>query len=134
MSNPKLLDADANMDESALALAAVAELEARTRRRRPGDDPAWWPSIEIAVRFGIRPHGSADSRKRGVRLLMARIAETRSDLIASFHGYALATEPGDLTSYQTFRRRMGLAHLAAASHQRHSEAQADADGQYRLPL
>lgn len=125
---------DRNIDEAAVTAEVIAELEGRARRRPPGDDPGWWPAIQIAQRFGIREHGSTDSRKRGVRLLMARVAEGRSDLVASFHGYALAADPTDLTRYQTFRRRMGLAHLAAEAASRRSQAQADADGQYRLPL
>jgi hypothetical protein len=123
---------DDSIDVEAVIREVIAELEARARRRVPGDEPHWWPSTQIAERFGIRRGGSKDSRKRGVRLLMAQLAERRSDLVASFKGYALATDAADLAEYRGFRRRMGLTHLAAESAIRRSEALADTTGQYRM--
>jgi hypothetical protein len=125
-------DPGAPGDIDAVIREVIAELEARARRRQPGEDPHWWPAIEIAERFGIRAGGSKDSRKRGVRLLMAQLAERRSDLVASFKGYALATDAADLAEYRGFRHKMGLAHLAAESACRRSEAQSDTTGQYRM--
>jgi hypothetical protein len=75
---------DDALDLEAVIREVIAELEARARRRRPGEDPIWWPAIEIAERFGIRRHGSKDSRKRGVRLLMSQLAQRRSDLVPAF--------------------------------------------------
>jgi hypothetical protein len=123
---------DDSLDVEHVIREVIAELEARARRRQPGQDPHWWPAVEIAERFGIRKGGSKDSRKRGVRLLMTQIGERRSDLIASFKGYAIATDAADLTAYQTFRHRMGLAHLAAEAQVKRSPALSDATGQYRM--
>jgi len=124
------------LNDDDLVIAEIRqELEARARRRQTGQDPRWWPAIEIAERFNIRPRGSKDSRKRGVRNIMRKVMERYPDVISSHApsgGYAIAASQGDLTNYQDQRRRSGHAHLATVSQQRRSVAADDAQGQLRM--
>lgn len=109
-----------------------AELEARVRRRRPGGPPNWWPAIMIADALGVRVGSSRESRRRGVRVIMAVVMEQQADVISSFDGYAIATEPSDIAAYQEHRRKIGLGHLADAAASTRSVAQDDLAGQARL--
>jgi len=113
----------------------LGELEARARRRRPCAPPYWLPAIEIARMCEIRPGGSNDSRKRGVREVMHQLMRKHAHIISSHlprGGYAIATEQSDLRNYQESRRRSGLSQLQVASLSKRSIAQDDADGQLSL--
>lgn len=132
MTDQSLFDQVDHETEQIIA-GILRELERRRRARAPEAPPRWWPAIEIARRFGIRERARTDdSRKRGVRLVMDKVAERRDDLIASFRGYALARDAADLSRYRDFRRRMGLAHLQDAGATARSGAADDATGQLRL--
>lgn len=123
---------DDELDVDKVIAGILKELERRRRRRRPEAPPRWWPSIEIARRFGVRKRSGDDSRKRGVRDIMARIAEERSDLIASFDGYALARDAADLRRHKQWLRKMGIRQVARASRVTKRRAYDDATGQLGL--
>lgn len=104
----------------------------RAARRQPGAPPRPIPSIAIARLFGIREHGSTDSRKRGVRTIIDVMRKDGIPVLSNFRGYYLAADAADHAEWRQFRHRMGLAHLAAESVDRHAPATLDADGQYGL--
>src|SRR5437773_75075 len=87
--------AEEGIDIQAVIDSIICELGFRRRNRQPASEPTWWAAIDIARQFEIRPRGSDDSRKKGVRLIMAEIRKQREDLIACFHGYALAVDAAD---------------------------------------
>lgn len=123
---------DDALEVDKVSAGIIRELERRRSKRRPEAPPRWWRAIEIARRFRIREGSGDDSRKRGVRRIMTMIAEDRSDLIASFRGYALARDAADLRRHKDWLRRMGLHQLAHAHRVTRSAAYDDATGQLRL--
>lgn len=110
----------------------VAALDRVRRRRRTGDLPRKVSAIALARFLSIRIGGSADSRKRGVRLLVRDLRAQGVPIAADLAGYWLAEESADHAAYQTFLRRRGLSHLAEAARDRRSPAAADASGQLAL--
>lgn len=123
---------DPTLDEAATIRGVIELLERRRRARVPGQPPCWLPALAIAEALGIRAHGSDDSRKRGVRMLMTRVAEQHKDVIASYNGYALASNAGDLREYAEFLKHMGVKRLAHARDVTDSPVADDVAGQMRI--
>jgi hypothetical protein len=117
---------------SATTADLIAALMRRLHAAPPGQSPRRIRALTIARRFAIRPHGSADSRKRGVRLLVDVMRRAGVPILSDFGGYYLADTARDHVEYQQFRRRLGLGHLAAAAADRRSVAAGTAGGQLSL--
>lgn len=107
-------------------------LQRRSDRRQVGGKPRWARTLAIARWLDVRPGGSPDSRKRGVRKLVEELRAAGVPVMSSFAGIALEREAEDHQANQDFRRRMGLRHMAAAGNDQHSQAAADASGQFGL--
>lgn len=121
----------AEREQSARAL--VVALERRRRRRRTGDQPHQVNALALARFLGIRPYGSADSRKRGVRELVRHLRSQEGvPIVATGAGYYIAEEPGDLVQYRQFLQRMGLSHLAESARSVQTVAADAIGGQMRL--
>jgi len=104
----------------------------RRRVRRTGESPRPLSAIHLARLAGIRPRGSIDSRKRGLRLVIEQLRSDGIAIAADLCGYWLAEEPCDFIRYENFLRRAGLGHLVAASAVRRCSARVDVSGQFRL--
>lgn len=89
----------------------LACLERRRQRRRTGELPKPIPAMVIARWAGIRPMGSDDSKKRGVRNVIDEARRQGHTVLANFKGYYLPSEAADIARYRDFRKSMGLAHL-----------------------
>ncbi len=124
---------DDGLDVEAILRGIYEELDKRRRNRPVDAPPLWWPAIQIARRFEIRKGSSDDSRKKGVRLIMAEFAKRHDDFIASFNGYGLARDEADLKRYKQWLMQFGLKHVVHAHAVEHSQAMDDARGQLRLP-
>jgi len=123
---------DASTDN--VCMAVLRALERRHSARRPGNAPRPIPALVLARKFAIRPGGTSDSRKRGVRLVVEQLRRQGHAVLASPAGYHLGADPGDFACYEQFRRRSGLSHLRGAADAMRSEAAADAHGQLSLPF
>lgn len=121
-----------NLADDDVDAAVLAALERRRDRARTGELPRPVRALALARWCGVRPNGSDDSRKRGVRLIIDRLRAAGCDVVSNFHGYRLATSSTDHAEYQQFRRRMGLAHLVDVSADRRSDGAAALAGQ--LPI
>lgn len=120
----------AEREQAARALVAALE---RRRRRRTGDRPHQVNALALARFLDIRPHGSADSRKRGVRELVRYLRSQEGvPIVATGAGYYIAEEPGDLVQYRQFLQRMGLGHLAESARAVQTVAADAIGGQMRL--
>lgn len=120
------------IDQDEIKRRIVAALQRRRDRRRPGELPRPLPAIAIARAFGIRPRGSRDSRKRGVRLLVEQMRADGLPVLPSGGGYYLGTEPADYKAAAEFARRSGLSDLALAATIKHHPETAEASGQLGL--
>ena len=127
----------------------VAALEGLARRRVEGGPPVGLTARQVAERFALRPHGSADSRKRAVRLVVdhAREVMGRRDLLSSFDRpdqagrdpegrratvYYIAACAADYQAALERSKTTGLAHLRNRGEVARSEQLADANGQHLM--
>jgi len=116
-----------NIDEQADRLIAVLN---RRCRRRAGDDPRPVSALALARWLGIRPGGSDDSRKRGLRSLITYVRTERDVPIVSCNaGYYLAESVGDYDQYERFLARSGIQQLSHARQVGRSTHRAVAGGQ-----
>lgn len=107
-------------------------LKRRRDKARTGEKPRPARALSIARWLGVREHGSDDSRKRGVRLLVDELRKAGQPIVADFDGYRLAVTPEDLAAYRDFRHRSGLHDLVDASAAVKGPAAADLTGQLAL--
>lgn len=125
------------IDMEAVGAELLAALERRRTNRLPDAPPRVISAHAIARHFKIRPLGTPDSRKRGVRLVIdyLRMAGHQVEaLTGSDGGYYLPSSAADTQAYADARRSGGLAHLAAAARAARHPAAADAQGQLLLPI
>jgi len=123
------------IDVAAVAPRVLDVLQRRRDGRRDGGPPRPISARALARRFNIRPNGSADSRRRGVRLVIRHLRNQGAQVAAissSTGGYFLARDAGELLGYAEQRRREGLADMEAAAKVKRSEEAADAAGQLGL--
>jgi len=120
-------------NQEAIKRAIVQALQRRRDQRRPGELPRVVPAIVLARRFEIRPRGSRDSRKRGVRLLIKELREQdQVPILMERRGYYLATDLADYQRAEEFARRSGLADLALGATIKRNPERSDAAGQLGL--
>lgn len=110
----------------------LGALTRRAEARRTGELPRPIRAMALAIRFGVRLDSGRDSRRRGVRLIIARLREQGHPIATDGDGYWLAITTADHAVHQDYLRRNGLHDLAAASRDKHSPAASDAAGQ--IPL
>jgi len=121
------------MADYADTLASIMDaLQRRRDRRGPGEPPRPIPAMAIARRFDVRPNGSRDSKRRGVRKLIAELRADGLPVLSSDRGYYLGVTTEDFDQAEAFARKSGLSHLALAANVKRSTARADAEGQYSL--
>ena len=120
------------MGRDQLATRILSHLERRLARSQPGQRPRPIRAVAIARAFDIRPQGNRESRRRGVRLVIRDLREHGAPIVTDGDGYWLARDAVDHQAYRDFRRRNGLAHLAAAATDARSPATSDAHGQLGL--
>lgn len=110
----------------------IDALERRLVNIRPGKGPRPIRALALARLCGLRPGGSRESRRRGVRQLIARLRKQGKPIVTDGTGYWLAQTPEDHKVHQDFLRHSGLTQLAGASRDARSMPAADARGQLRL--
>lgn len=116
----------------------VDALERRRRNCAEGDSPKRINAMVIARRFhhlypfAGRSRTNRESLKRAVRDVVNLRRREGVPVLADRLGYYLPISAADHAAYQEFRKRNGLAHLAAASADARSLAASDAVGQFRL--
>lgn len=110
----------------------IEALRRRCINVRAGERPRPIRALAIARRFDIRPGSSRESRRRGVRKIIARLRDEGHAIATDGTGYWLAMTPEDHAVHQAFLRRSGLKHLASAAKDQKSLPAADASGQMRL--
>lgn len=107
----------------------LALLESR-RHKPTGKSEA--NALLLARALKIRPNGSDDSKKKGVRNLVRNARAKQVPIVSDLRGYWIARVPGDRTAYHDMLRRMGLTHLASRSRSKNSPATKEAVGQRAL--
>jgi hypothetical protein len=116
-------------DPEELVLAALVR---RREARRTDAPPRPIRALALARLFRIRPGGSPDSRRRGVRQIVARLRSQGHPVLTAGDGYWLGVDAQDHQIYQQFRRRNGLAHLAASAEVARFPSMDEATGQLTL--
>ena len=110
-------------------------LQKRHNTRRTGDSPRRVKALVLARACGIRPHGSDDSRKKGLRNVIRALRQSgvqiASDLKAG-GGYWLPTDASDHAQYRDFLHRQGGARLATEARSKRSPAVAEDGGQLAM--
>ncbi len=104
-------------------------LQRRRDARRTGEPPRRVKALVLARACRIRPGGSDDSRKRGLRNVIRALRDAGVEVASDLGGYWLPVDAHDLAEYQAFLRRQGLARLAAARRSKQSSMAAETGGQ-----